>query len=266
MVDQADQALQVHLDSLANHHQKTSLLSLHHHANHAHQANPASPDLKVHPATPVQLETQVTLAKMVNQAVPAHKAHPAHPEIQVTMVHEVIQARPLSALQPLPETKDPQVPMDHQAQPVNQALKETMATQVAQDPKAQQVQLAAQAKMVLQATKDHPAPMDPKENRVFARNIALWTAAFSSKMEQDVKIKILFERHSFFSSFLQSRQKIGYGERLFLFAIDPHHLLLFIIFCYFKQQHFSKVRKVPQIVFFLQNSVSKKNMQYALNR
>jgi len=91
--------------------------------------------------------------------------------------------------------------------------------------------------------------MDPKENRVFARNIALWTAVFSSKMEQDVKIKIfLFERHSFFSSFLQSRQKIGYGERLFLFAIDPY-LLLFIIFVYFKQQ-FTKSGKSHESFFF----------------
>jgi hypothetical protein len=249
MVDQAVQVLQVHLVSQANHHQKFALLSLHHHANHAHQANPASPDHKVHPVTPAQLETQVTPAKMVNQAAPARKVHPAHPETLVTMVHVVMQARPLSAPQPLPEIQDPPDPMDHQAQLVNQALKVTMAIQALQDPKAHQVQQAVQAKMVVQETKDHPAPMDPKENRVFARNIALWTAVFSSKMEQDVKIKIfLFERHSFFSSFLQSRQKIGYGERLFLFAIDPY-LLLFIIFVYFKQQ-FTKSGKSHESFFF----------------
>jgi hypothetical protein len=247
MVDQADQELQAHLDSQANHHQKSALLSRLHRANHAHRANPASPDHKVPLATPAQLVTQAMLAKTVNQAVPARKVHLAHPEIQVTMDHEVIQARQLSALQPLPETQDPPDPMDHPAQLVNQAPKATMEIQAVQDLKAHQVHPEVQAKMVLQATKDHPAPMGPKENRVFARNTALWTAVFSSKMEQDVKNEILFDgRHSFFS-FLQSRHKIGYGERLFLFAINPFLLSFFYYyFLYFKQ--YSNVRKVPRIV------------------
>jgi len=264
MVDQADQELQVHLDSQANHHQKSALLSRLHRANHARQANPASPDLKVLLATPARLVTQAMLVKTVNQAAPVHKVHPAHPEIQVTTVHEVIQARQLSALQPLPETQDPPDPMDHPDQLVNQAPKATMVTQAAQDPKAHQVQLAAQAKMVLQATKDHPAPMDRKENRVFARNIALWTAVFSSKMEQDVKYKILFRRHSFFS-FLQSRHKnLDMANVYFLFAINPflYTQFFYYYFLYFKQH--SNVRKVPQIVSKI--PFLKKIMQYALNR
>jgi len=240
MVDQADQELQDHQASLANHHQKSALPLPFHHANHAHQANPANPDPKVLPATPAQLVTQVTPAKMVTQAAQAHKVPLVHPEIQVAMDHEVIQARQLSALQQLPETQDPPDPMDHQAQLVNQARKETTETQVPQDPKAHQVQLADPAKMVLQATKAHLAPMVPKANRVYARNIAPWTAVSSSKMEQDVKKKC-----HFLCSFLQSRRKNGFGERLFLFAINPY-LLFFAIF-YFKQH--SQIQESPTIVF-----------------
>jgi len=248
MVDQAVQELQDHRASPANHRRKSASLSRLHRANHAHQAKPANPDPKVHPATPVQLVTQVTLAKTVNQAVPAHKVLLAHPEIQVTMDHEASQARQLSALQLLPETQDPQVPTDHQAQLVNQAPKATMVIPEVQDPKDHQAHLAAQVKMALLVTKDHPVPMDPKENPVYARNTAPWMEASSSKMEQDVKNQILFGRHSLFS-FLQSRRKTnGYGERLFLFAINP-----FLLF--YKKKIFSilnnnsKFRKVPSIVF-----------------
>jgi hypothetical protein len=230
MVDQADPELQDHLASLANHHQKSALLPRPHHANHAHLANLASQDHKVLPATPAQLEIQATLAKMVNQAAQARKVHPAHQATQVLMDHEVIQVRQLSALQPLPETPDPPAQMDHLAQLVNQAPKETMATQEAQAPKAHQAQLAAQAKMVLPETKDHQVQMDPKENRVSARNTALWTAVSSSKMEQDVKNLA----HHFSRSFLQSRLTNGYGERSLLFAVDP--FLLLLIFSYLKQR------------------------------
>jgi len=229
MVDQADQELPDHRASRVNHRRRFAKSSRLHRANHADQAKPANPAHKDHPAIQAPPANPVTLEKTVNPAAQARRDRPDHPAIPVTTDHEANQAHQPSARQPRPATPDPRVPMDLPDQLVNPVPEVTMVPTAPQDRKDRPAQQAAQARMVPQEIKDHPDRMARKENLVYAPNIALWTAASSSKTAQDAKPEIYFR----FGSFLQSRRKNRYGERLLLLAVDPP-LLLFTIFYFNK--------------------------------
>jgi hypothetical protein len=77
--------------------------------------------------------------------------------------------------------------MAHPVQLVKTAPLVPMAVPAHQATKAHPVRLVRPATTELLATKDHQVRMDPKENRVFAPNIAPPMAVFSSKMEQGDK-------------------------------------------------------------------------------
>lgn len=226
-VDQADPDHRDHRASPANHHRKFASLPPRHRADRADLAKQENPVHKARPATRDQLARPAIAAKTDNQADQAHKDHQAHQATLAQTDHEAIQARPLSALQQLPEIPDPPALMDHPDQLVNQARRVTTAPPVPLDRKDHLAPTVDPAKMVLQETKDHPAQTAHAENRVSARNTAPWTAVSSSKTAQDAKTD------QFIISFLQSwHTDVGYGERLLLFAVDPpiHLLLLFTYF------------------------------------
>jgi len=183
----ANQDHLAHLVSLVVHHWKFADPQHHRRANHAHLDHQA---LEAHLANPEHLdqtETQATPERMEEQAHPAHLDQTDHPAPQARMEKEdqlVIQPQ---QFQPRPEIKAQLAKMDHQDQPVKMAPQDPMADPaqlVPKDPLAQQAHLAT---MALPAKKDHQVPMDPKENQVFAPNIAPPMAVSSSRMEQDGK-------------------------------------------------------------------------------
>lgn len=226
MEDQAVQDNRDPLASLVNHRKRSASCQRLHHANHVHQESLENLDLKDPLVTPVLLAHLAMLAKMVNQEDLVHKAPLARLETPAPMDLVVNPVHPPSALQQLPETQDPLVPMVHQAQLVNQELVVTMVLQALLARKARLVPLVPLARTAVPAKKDHQVPMVQGENPEFARNIAPWTAVFSSKMEQDAKQQ--FSRphlfHLLFASVLQSRGN-GHGESSLLLAVHLCFLL-----------------------------------------
>jgi len=110
--------------------------------------------------------------------------------------------------------------------------------------------------------KGPPGPDGPKGEPGICPKYALWTAASSSKMEQDVKT---FERLSLFS-FLQSRRKMDMANVYFLFAINPSFILLFTIFLYLKQH--SIQQESPTIVFpipFLKYAICAQSLNFTVD-
>lgn len=176
-----------HLVNLVNHHCKSARKCHHLHASRAHQDHP---DHQVHLANLEHLAPTVNLADPERMAVTDHPAQPdpmEHLALQAKMAkrdHLVIQP-PLS--QPLPESPDPPEktdPLDHL---VKTAPLVQMAAPVPLETRAHLVLQDHLATTELQETKDHQAQMDPRENRVFAPNIAPPTAVSSSKTEQGDK-------------------------------------------------------------------------------
>jgi hypothetical protein len=221
MDDPAGRARLALLVSQAVRLQKSAPLSRLRRASLAHQAKLASQARKDHPATLVQRDNQATQAKMDRLALLVRKDHPVHPATLAQMAHEATPEFQQSALRLLLVTPDPRDPTDHQAQP---ATLDHAATTVPQEPlvpKDHQAPTEHPAKMALPAIKARLDRTVPRENRVFARNIALWTAASSSKMAQDVnRTSTRLTRRRSISSCLQSRSN-GYGESLLLLAIHP---------------------------------------------
>jgi len=185
--NQANLAFLDHLAYLAALHWRFAQKSHRHHANHAHQ---------VHQAQLVHLENPVHPDQTVPPAVQAKMAAMDHPA-------QLAPTVPLAALVKM-EKKDPLVPqlsvsqqllvmlaplekMDHLAQLVKMVPLAQMEAPAPQETKAHPVRLARPATTELLETKDHQVQMDPKENRVFAPNIAPPMAVFSSKMEQGDK-------------------------------------------------------------------------------
>jgi hypothetical protein len=116
----------------------------------------------------------------------------------------------------------------HPAQLVKTVPPAQMAVPAQQETKAHPVRLARPATTELLETKDRPVRMDPKENRVFAPNIAPPMAVFSSKMEQDGKRshqalrRVCFtdEKPVFFMSMF------AYFFFFIIFVFDGQNLLL----------------------------------------
>jgi hypothetical protein len=82
---------------------------------------------------------------------------------------------------------DPLVRTARLARPVKMAHLVQMEAPAQLAPKAHPVRLARPATTALPATRDHQDQTVPRENRVFAPNIAPPTEAFSSKTEQGDK-------------------------------------------------------------------------------
>jgi hypothetical protein len=121
------------------------------------------------------------------QARPDHQDQTDHPAPLARMEKKDPPVIPPQQFQPRPVMQAQLAKTDHQDQPVKMVPQDPMADpaqQVPKDPLAPQDHLAT---MELQEIKDHLAQMDPKENQVFAPNIAPPMVVSSSKMEQDGK-------------------------------------------------------------------------------
>jgi hypothetical protein len=116
---------------------------------------------------------------------------------------DLLVPQPLAPHRPLVMLVPP-VKMAHPAQLVKTAPLVQMEVPAQQETKAHPVRLARPATTELLETRDHLVQMDPKENRVFAPNIAPPMAVFSSKMEQGDKRSCRFcytdEKPVFFMS------------------------------------------------------------------
>jgi hypothetical protein len=127
--------------------------------------HPAHPDQMVHPAVLAKTEKK---DQQASQLLASHR-------------HPVMSAQPAKADHPVHLVK-----MAHLAQ---------TAVPAHQEAKVHRARLVHPATMALLATKDHQVQMDPKENRVYAPNIAPPMAVFSSKMEQgDKRSQQAFDR------------------------------------------------------------------------
>lgn len=167
-------------DSLVDHQRSVKKL-LHHHVDHAHQAHLAHLDLKDHLATPDDLATPVDLVAMVNLAIPDLKDHLAQLVTQVEMATLDNPVPPLNHPPIFPENpadQENQVVKVSQETQVQMADQETMETQ---DPKDHLEHLATPEKEAEMEIPEPPATLVDKEREVFAQNIALWTAEFSSQ-------------------------------------------------------------------------------------
>jgi hypothetical protein len=168
-------------------HWKFARKSHRRHADHAHLVHPALPVHLANLVHPDQTATPAVQAKMVVTDHPAQLAPTVLPAALAKMEKKdplVLQLlashRPLVMLVLLEK-------MAHPVQLVKTVLPVQMAVPAQQETKAHPVRLARPATTELLETKDHPVQMDPKENRVFAPNIAPPMAVFSSKMEQGDK-------------------------------------------------------------------------------
>jgi len=159
-------------------------------------------------------------AKMEHPEAQARKDQTAHLATLAQTDHEVTPEYQLLALQLLLVTPDLLDLTDHPAQLVNPDLVVTTEPPALPVQRDHPDQTEDPARMVLPATKAHPDQMVQRESLVFARNTALWTAASSSKTEQDVKKRLSHLNHWSVTSFLQSRSN-GYGESSLLLAIHP---------------------------------------------
>jgi len=148
------------------------------------------PDLLVHLASlahPVPTAIQEALERMAETDRPAHLDPTDHPALQARTERRDHPATPRSAPHQHPASPDPLVRTvlpDHlvkMARPAPTEPRDQRAT------KARPDQLVRPATTALLATRDHPDRMAPRENRVFAPNIAPPTEASSSKTAQGDK-------------------------------------------------------------------------------
>jgi hypothetical protein len=206
LVVPADQVHPVILDSLVKFLQKLAKFQLNHHVKNARQVRLVHQVHREAQETLVLQVHQATQEKMVNQAFQVHKDHQVPMANQAkmgrlgTQEHQQFHHRRSQA------TKDQMVilvPRVHQA---HQDQRAKMDNQVDPVPKVLQVHQDQQVKMVKPGQKDPKGQKDHLERKVSVQNIALWTAASFSKMEQGVK------RYAF---------------------KNIHYLLCFIIFSHF---------------------------------
>jgi len=119
-----------------------------------------------------------------------HPAHLAHPDPQVNpdkTDQRDHPAPPPSAFQPHPESPAHLARTAHLVPQARTAPLAQTEAPAQQETKARPAHRVLPATMVLQETRDHPAPMDPRESGVFARNIVPPMAVSSSRMAQGDK-------------------------------------------------------------------------------
>jgi len=202
--------------------------SHHRHADHAHRDHPDQPVHLENLAHPVQMATLAALAKMAVTAHPAQPDPTAPPAVQAKT-----EKKDQLATQPPPSHRHPEIlahlaKADHQVHPVKMVLQAQMADPVQQETKVPPVRLARPATTVLQETKDHQAQMVPKENRVFAPNIAPPMAVFSSKMAHGDK------------RFLKALRRFCYTDEKPVFFMSMFAFFIFV-FNNYKQSSSNKI-------------------------
>jgi hypothetical protein len=195
------------LVSLAAHHQ--SAKNHHHpHADHAHLDPQDLKDLPVPLEAVADLETLAVPATMVAPAPLDHKDLPANLAALVPMDNPEMLVAQLSAHQTPPATQASPEIQAHKDSQANQATLDKTDNPAAQDPRDPAVHPDLLVSLAATANLDLKAHLALRENVVFARNTALWTVEFSSKMEQDVKHQLLddydLSEFSRFSLFLPS--------------------------------------------------------------
>lgn len=173
--------------SLVALHWRSARKCHHHHAGHAHQDHQVH---LVHPESLAHLAPTVNLAALEKMVEMDHPVQPDPTEHLVPpdrMERRDLPVRPPSLFQLPLVMWDPLAKMAHlvhQAQMVPLAQTEAPAQL---ETKAHPAQPDPLATMVLQETRDHQAQTDPRENRVYAPNIAPPMAVSSSKTEQGDK-------------------------------------------------------------------------------
>jgi len=212
--NQANPAFLVHLAYLVALHWRFARKSRHRRADHAHLVHQARP---VHLANLAHLVPPGTQAAQERMAVTDHPVQLAptdHPAALAKMEKKdplvpqpKARHRPLAMLVPLAK-------MAHLVQLVKTAPLVPMEVPAQQETKAHPVRLARPATTELLETKDHLVQMDPKENRVFAPNIAPPMAVFSSKMEQGDK-----RSHPAFNRICYTDEKPVFFMSMFAFII-----------------------------------------------
>jgi len=187
MENQANLAFLEHLAYLVALHWRFARKSHHHHADHAHLVHQARPVHLANLVHLVQMATPAVQAKMVATDHPAQLAPTVPPAALAKMEKKDPLVAQLSASQPPLVMLADLVKLVPPARLVKTAPLVQMEVPAQQETKARPVRLARPATTELLETKDHQVQMDPKENRVFAPNIAPPMAVFSSKMEQGDK-------------------------------------------------------------------------------
>jgi hypothetical protein len=133
---------------------------------------------------------QATRAKM---AAPDHRAHLDQTDLPDHLARMERKDQPETqrqAFQLHPVMLAQLAKMDHQDQPVKTAPQDPTAAPAPLDPKDPRARPDLLATTVHQAKKAHLVPMDPKENPVFAPNIAPPMVVSSSRMEQGDKLQL----------------------------------------------------------------------------
>jgi hypothetical protein len=212
--NQANLAFLAHLAYLVALHWRFARKSRHHRANHAHLVHQARPVHLANLAHLVPTETQAAQERMAVTDHPVQLAPTDHPAALAKMEKKdplvpqpKARHRPLAMLVPLAK-------MAHLVQLVKTAPLVPMEVPAQQEAKAHPVRLARPATTELLETKDHLVQMDPKENRVFAPNIAPPMAVFSSKMEQGDK-----RSHPAFNRICYTDEKPVFFMSMFAFII-----------------------------------------------
>jgi len=219
MVNQANLACPAHQASLVALHWRFARKCHHHRADHAHRDHP---DLPVHLANlvhPDQMATLAALAKMAETDHPVHQAPTERPAAQAQTDKKDPLETQLLPFHRLPASPAQLVKMVHPAQPVKTAPLVPMEAPAHQETKVHPVQLDHPATTVLPEIKDPLVQMVPRENRVFAPNIAPPMAVFSSKMAQGDK--------RFLNRICYTDEKPVFFMSMFAFFI--------FVFDYFKQ-------------------------------
>lgn len=138
-------------------------------------------------ATP---DRTVTLVAQERTAETAHRARLDHRALLVRLARterkDHPETQPHQSQRPLANLDQP-ARTDHPAHLAATEPPVQTVLRVQQETRAHLDQPVHRATTVLLATRDRPAPTDPLENGVFARNIAPRMVVFSSRMEQGDK-------------------------------------------------------------------------------
>jgi hypothetical protein len=178
------------LDLPVNHPLHHAKLSLHRHANPAHQVHLVHLVPLVHLAIPAIKEHLAAQEPMLHLDHPDHLAHLAHQVQLVPTDHPAMLAPLLKASQLCPANPEMLATLAHPVLQVQQAIQAKTAKLVNQAPKVPKARPDHQVPTVNQVRPVHQAHQVLQEKRVFVRNIALWTAVFSSKTERGDKQRV----------------------------------------------------------------------------
>jgi hypothetical protein len=186
MENQAKTDAQANLECPADPHQTANPQFLPH-ARNAHQVHLDPLDPKENQATPAQEDNPEIQDPTERQEAPALLDPKAHLVALDPKAHlEMPEPQPLQPQPPLATLVHKETQAHKVLPDLLEALERTLNLAL-KDPLDHQANLEATASLEPLDLRDQRDLLDPKENVVFARNIAPWTVEFSSKMEHGDK-------------------------------------------------------------------------------